>query len=229
MESRSKLGVGMSWIHQHLLHRPHFNNISAEHDGDPVADIVGGCQVVGDVEHADTKLIPELLEQIDDRHAQRGIHHRDGLIGDQEHGVGHQRPGDRNALELPAGKFIGVLPGELRIGKAHRLSFSSIHSMASWLTAGQFVVAHGFKEITVHRAERVEGAERILENRLNAFGDPYLFLFGLDLAVMGDRARGGFFKTQDDFGSRGFPAAAFAGQGEDLSRFDVKADHDRRP
>ena len=60
-----QLRVRVPGMHQHLFHRSHFNNVAAEHDGDPVADVVGRRQVMRDIEDAHAQFIPKLLEQID--------------------------------------------------------------------------------------------------------------------------------------------------------------------
>jgi hypothetical protein len=53
----------------------------------------------------------QLLEQVDNRHAQRGIHHRDRFVSDDQRRIGQQGARNRDALQLPAGKFAeGYLP-----------------------------------------------------------------------------------------------------------------------
>ena len=88
----------MFGIHQHLLHGPHFDNVSSEHDGDAIAHIVGGGQIVGDIEHTHGQLLLERLEQVHDRHSEGSIDHRNGFIRDQEDGVCQQGSGDGDPL-----------------------------------------------------------------------------------------------------------------------------------
>jgi hypothetical protein len=51
-------------VHQHLFHRAHLNDVAAEHNRDAVADVIGGGQVVGDIEHAHAQIIAQLLNRL---------------------------------------------------------------------------------------------------------------------------------------------------------------------
>ena len=62
----------------------------------------------------DAKLVAQRLEQVDDRHAQRGIDHRHRLVGDDQLRLGQQRPRDGRALQLPAGQLMWIAAGDLR-------------------------------------------------------------------------------------------------------------------
>ena len=91
-----------------------FDDLAVFHDHDAVADVVGGRQIVRDVDDGDAELVAKLLEQIDDRHAQRGVDHRHRLVRDDQLWLREQRPGDRRPLQLPAGQLMGIAPGDLR-------------------------------------------------------------------------------------------------------------------
>ena len=62
-----------------------------------IADLVGGRQIVGDVQKRDVVLVPQPQHDVENHGAQRSIHHRNRLVGDDqarfEHigaGVGHR-------------------------------------------------------------------------------------------------------------------------------------------
>ena len=100
----------------HVENRPgraHLHGVSPLHDGQPVGDVVGGGEVVRDVDDGDAELVAQIPQQIDDRHPQGCVHHRYRLVGDQEGRVGNERPGDGHTLELAAGKLVRIAPGDL--------------------------------------------------------------------------------------------------------------------
>ena len=74
--------------------------------------------VVGD--HDDgAALLVQLLEQGHHLPAGLLIQRAGGLVGQQDRGVAHQRPGDGHALLLAAGELVGVVVHA--VGKAHAL------------------------------------------------------------------------------------------------------------
>ncbi len=212
----------MARVHQHLFHRPHLDEVATEHDGDPVAHIIGRRQVVGNVQDANPQIIPQLLEQVDDRHAQRGIHHRDRFIRDDQPGARQQRSRDGNALELAAGELTGVFTGKLRIGQPDLTKGLVDPCDGGLLIFCQLVIGDRLKEITVHRAQRVKGRERVLKNRLDTLGLPHLFVGLLHLSFIRNRSGGLLFKPQHNLRRGRFSAAAFSRQGKDLRRFDIE-------
>ena len=177
-----------------------------------------------DIEDADSQFVAQFFEEVDDRHAQRRVDHRDWLVGDNQLGVGQQRASDRDALQLSAGKFAGVLAGQVFVGEPDcvQLGVDPTHGFGG--RGGQLVIAEGFKKIAFDRAQRVEGAKRVLKDRLDSFGEPDPLVFGLFLAAVGDGAGGSVFEAQNDAGGGGFAAAALAGQGKNFGRFDKKRD-----
>ena len=91
---------------QHRARIAAFDHLALLHDDDAVADVVGGRKIVRDVDDRDAELVAQSLEQVDDRHPQRGIDHRHRLVGDDQPRAGDQRAGDRDALQLAAGKLV---------------------------------------------------------------------------------------------------------------------------
>src|SRR5204863_3864090 len=60
----------------------------------------------------------EVGEQIQDLRLDRDVESRDGLIADDELGFDGERPGDADALPLPAGELVGIALHVLRV-QAH--------------------------------------------------------------------------------------------------------------
>lgn len=128
-----KLSIRVLWMHQHLLDRSFLNNVPPKHDGDAIANIIGRSQVVSDIQDTYAEIFLELFEQVNDRHSQGCIDHRNRLIGDHQNRVGEQRPGDRNPLQLPPENSLGYLPASSSYDSPTALSFWSISSIASSL------------------------------------------------------------------------------------------------
>ena len=83
-----------------------------QHDG-AISDIARAGQVVGDVEEADAALLFQLLDQVEDAHADGDIQHRDRLIRQDDLRIDRQGARHRDPLALAAGQLMGVLTGEL--------------------------------------------------------------------------------------------------------------------
>ena len=72
------------------------------HDADAVADILDDAQIVGDKKVSEMLLFLQIQKQIDDLGLDGNVQRRDRLIADDELRVQSQRPGDADALPLPA-------------------------------------------------------------------------------------------------------------------------------
>ena len=101
--------------------RTALDDLALPHDDDPVADVVGGREVVGDVDDRDAEVVAQRPEQVDDRHAQRGVDHRHRLVGDDERGLRYQRAGDRDPLQLAARELVREAAADLRERQADLL------------------------------------------------------------------------------------------------------------
>ena len=108
-----ELGIGMARPVQNRLYRTRFYDTAAQHDRNMVTDIVGRGQIMRNIDYAYLLLIAQLLEKVDDGHAQRGVDHRDRLIGQDQAGLRNQRPGYGDALDLAAGELVRVTLADL--------------------------------------------------------------------------------------------------------------------
>ncbi len=79
---------------------------------------VGHLLLVGD-DHDGPAFGVELVEQR--QHLGRGprVERAGRLVGQQQHRLGHDRPGDRDPLLLPAGELVGQVAGA--VGQADRV------------------------------------------------------------------------------------------------------------
>ena len=80
--------------------------VAAEHD-DPLAEEDRLLDVVGDHDHGDAGVGPDLADE--DLHVLLGLHvqRAERLVEQQHLGLAGQRPGDRDPLPLAAGELLG--------------------------------------------------------------------------------------------------------------------------
>ena len=84
--------------------RPAFLDDSAEiHHRDPVAQAAHHGEIMGDEDHRETHLRPELDQEIDDLRLDRDIERRDAFIGDDQFRLDRKGARNADALALPAG------------------------------------------------------------------------------------------------------------------------------
>ena len=94
------------------------DHLALLHDDDPVADVVGGREVVGDVNDRDAEIVAERLEQVHDCHSKRSVDHRYRLVCDDQRWAGNERPSYRDPLQLAARKLVREAPVDLHEGEA---------------------------------------------------------------------------------------------------------------
>ena len=92
---------------------PAFDHAAVAHDDHAVADVVGGGQVVRDVDDRHAEIVAQRAEQVDDRHAQRRIDHRHRLVGHDQRGPRDQRARDGDALQLAARQLVRIASAHL--------------------------------------------------------------------------------------------------------------------
>jgi hypothetical protein len=78
-------------------------------------------QVVGDEHQREVVAGLEVVEQVEDLRLHRHVEGGHRLVTDDQVGLHHQRPGDRDALALPARELVGPLvQGDVGV-EAHRV------------------------------------------------------------------------------------------------------------
>ena len=120
-----------------------------------------------DVDDRDAEIVAQGLEQVDDRHAQRGIDHRDRLVGDDQFRVGQQRAGDRDPLQLAAGELVRITAAHLRERQADLAQGASSAASTSRPSPAPREPAPRQRADSGRALQRVEGLEGVLEDRLH--------------------------------------------------------------
>src|SRR5215212_3988499 len=113
--ANQELGVGMARVADDLLDAAGLRDGAPVQHHDVLADLVRGRQVVGDVDQRNAELAIQLHEAGEDRGAQRGIHHRDRLVGDDDARADDQGAGHHHPLALPPAELVRV-PSERLLG-----------------------------------------------------------------------------------------------------------------
>ena len=83
-------------------------------DRDAVRDIAHHRKVVGDEQVGDAALLLQLAQQVEHLRPDGHIQCADGLVCHNELRLHDERPGNADALPLPAGKFVGEAGSKLR-------------------------------------------------------------------------------------------------------------------
>ena len=85
---------------------PLLHDAPALHDGDPVADLCGNAQVVGDEEHREAEPLLHGGQEPENLRLDGYIESGNGFVGDEKIRFDGECPRNRNALTLTAGKFV---------------------------------------------------------------------------------------------------------------------------
>ena len=104
---QQRLGVGMGGVPVQVVGRGHLDQLPQVHHRHPVAHVLDHGQVVGDEDHGETEPGLEVGQQIEDLGLDGHVEGGDRLVADEQVGVGHQGPGDADALALAAGELPG--------------------------------------------------------------------------------------------------------------------------
>ena len=114
------------------------------------------------------QIVAQRPEQIDDRHAQRGVDHRDRLVGDDQRGLRDQRAGDRDPLQLAAGQLVREAAAAPRRARARPCAAPRRRRPRPRRVVLRVrEAARGHEQVAVDALQRIEGLERVLEDRLD--------------------------------------------------------------
>jgi hypothetical protein len=106
-------GVGVAGVGQHGLGRALLDDAAQVHHGQPVGDVPGEAEVVGDDQDGQAEVADQAEQQGQDLTPDRGVEAGHGLVGDQHARLQGQCPGDHHPLALAAGQLVGIGEGEL--------------------------------------------------------------------------------------------------------------------
>ena len=97
-----------------LLGVRQLQDIALVDDGNAIGNVTHHRKVVGDEQVGDAALLLQLAQQVEHLRPDGHIQCADGLVRHDELRLYDQRPGNADALALPAGKFVGEAAGKLR-------------------------------------------------------------------------------------------------------------------
>ncbi len=173
------------------------------------------------------ELVLQVAHQVEDLRLHRDIERGSRLVADNELGLGCQRAGDRNALALPAGKFVRVLPAIVGMQADQGEKFADAAFYIA-LALDQVEGADRFGDDGIDPQARIEAGVGILENHLDAAAQ---MLARLQLpgvahrnAVDDNFARCRRQQADDHPGDGGLARAGFADQRESLAFGDIEGD-----
>src|SRR5690606_35782483 len=96
------------------LDRHRLDHLTTLHHGDTLAHMADDAKVVAHHHESQVAVAARLLEQVEDFRLDRGVERRGRLIEKQDLRLDDQRPCDRDALPLPAGKLMRIAEAEAR-------------------------------------------------------------------------------------------------------------------
>ena len=108
-QQRLRVRVGRALVH--LGGGPGLDDPAEVHHRDPVADVADDGQVVGDEQEPEVELGAQPLEQADDLGLDADVERRHRLVEHEQVGADGERPGDADALALPARELVRVATG----------------------------------------------------------------------------------------------------------------------
>ena len=88
---------------------PGLLDLAGLHDHQLVGPVAGHGEVVRDEQHADAAVLPQLVDEVQDRLLHRHVQRTGGLVGDDEVRFGGQRGGDEGPLPHTAGELVRIL------------------------------------------------------------------------------------------------------------------------
>ena len=150
-----------------LEDRPHRAGLDEQtglHDRDPVAEVGDDAEVVRHEQHRHVALGLQVAQQIEHLGLHRDVQRRGRLVGDDQVGVGRDRPGDQHALRHAARDLERV-----RLERAHRVRDADPLEQRERLVAG-LLLAHPepdpqrLGELAADRERLVEVAHRLLRD-----------------------------------------------------------------
>ena len=137
-----------------------------QHD-DVVGHLIGGGQIVRDVDDRDAELLVQLAQRAQDGRAQRRIDHRDRLVGDDQLRAQQQRARHHDALALAAAELMRIAAEDLLGPQADRAQRVLDQAAAFGLRPGQTELRDRRRQHMIHPVERIVDLVRVLEDRLH--------------------------------------------------------------
>ena len=156
-----------------------------------VGDVLHDREIVRDEDVGEAEPRLQLLQEVEDLRPDRHVERRHRLVADDELRLDRKRPGDADALALPAGELVRVAPGVERLEPDH---LEELGDALLALGRRHHVVQHQrLGENLADGHARVERRERVLEDQLHlaAQGAEGGLAQGGDIVAVEDDAAGG--------------------------------------
>ncbi len=139
------------------------------HDHHIVGEVGDHTHVVCDQQHGGSEAVAEFADEVQDARLHRDVECSGRLVGDECHRITRDRHGDHRALQLTAGEFVRVRPGDAgRVRDPDRGQQTPDAVARLRATAIQAVRGQCFRDLAADRDDRVERGHRLLEHRADA-------------------------------------------------------------
>ena len=105
---QQSLRIRMPWTCEEGFGRREFDDATDIHHGEPIGDVLDDAEIVRDEEIADTEILLQILQQVEDLRLDRDVERGYRLVGDDKERVGHKSAGDADALPLAAAEGVRI-------------------------------------------------------------------------------------------------------------------------
>ena len=196
-----------------------FHHITEIHHHHLVSDVTNDAEIMADENIGQTKLVLEILEQVENLGLNRQVECRDGLIQHQKARIEHQRPGDGNALALPAREHVRIA---IEVLWPQTNLDQHGHRLVPTIGSRHFGVEH--ERLGQHVADflaRIERPIGVLKNDLHLLAHLVGDVAGINgFTIDQDFARGRWIDQCDHAGQCGLATTAFTDHGQRLALFE---------
>ena len=211
------LGVGVQQVVEEFFGLGLLHHGAQVHDGHLVAQVADHGHLVGDEEHGQGELLPQIHHQVQDLGLDGHVQGGDRLVGHDEGGVQQQGPGDGQTLELTAGHLTGNAV-EGVFGEVDLLK--QVLDLLLGLIAGDLVDLGHLPQGRADLLLGVEGGVGVLEDHLHVPAKGKQILTGQvgDIpALEVDLASGDGLQTEEGAAQGGLAAAGLTHDAEDAA------------
>ncbi len=180
---------------------------------------------MGDEQQCQTHLVAQVFEQVQYLRLNRDVQRRDRLVGQDQLWLGHDRPGDADALPLAAGELVRVAVVVLGVEPDHFHDLA--HATSPLHLRAELVNAQRLADDRAHRTARVQRGVRILKDDLHVAPERSQLAprpAGDVLPVVDDLPAGGLDQASDEARESRLPAAGLTHQSERLSSLHFERD-----
>jgi hypothetical protein len=144
---------------------------SMAHHRDAVAHMLDDAEVMGDEKRRNTEVLLKIHEQVQDLRLHAHVEGADGLVRDDEFGLGCERRCDTDPLTLTAGQASGKPIDELAIEPDAREKIE--HSPIAIRRRSNAKAVERFANAPADRPAGIEAAIWVLKHRLDAPAEIY--------------------------------------------------------